>query len=65
MKEAPCMNCKTRLVGCHSICVDYGNFKAMVEKRKAPTKKWKMLNEVERDRTTKIERKMRNRTSYR
>ena len=32
--KSPCLNCKKRVLGCHSHCGDYATFKAQLEKEK-------------------------------
>lgn len=44
--KAPCLNCKDRVLGCHSTCERYKEFTEINERRKGEIRKDKEVNNI-------------------
>ena len=65
MIKNPCRNCTKRVVGCHSTCKDYKDWKKEDQERKDIIYKNKNKERFYRSTaTTKLHRKKRNMTSH-
>lgn len=64
--KGPCLNCEDRVVGCHSSCPLYLDFKKAVEEKRQIELEHKnsVANDYQRDKRTKMYKKVRNKSKW-